>query len=498
MNYDLIIIGAGSAGYNGAALAHNLGLRVALIDGAKELGGLCILRGCMPSKALLAGVNRFHQVRHSTDFGINATDVKLDLPTLMARKDRHIADFAEYRVSQITSGRFPFIHGYAKFLDSHTLEITSGPDTGKKLTAAYFLLATGSELTPPTLPGLADIGYAWSDTVLKNPHLPASVIVLGAGAIALEFAHYYNALGSRVTILQRSKHLLKGSDFETSVSLQRALEKSGITIHTGTTLKSASKTALGKKVTYLQNDVHQEVEAEEIFYALGRRPGLDTLGLAAASITPRPVRPTQQIHPDHIFLAGDAAGPHEIVHLAIHQAEIAVRNVARLLRKLPAYGGSLVPNLQIGNALVSESPDSLSPQSGEWEQKYALETIDYRSKLFVLFTHPELAQVGLTEEGARAAGHDILTASHPFDDHGKSLVMGETDGLVKLVALSSTGEILGASVVGPEASSLIHEIVAVMHFHGTAADIVKMPHYHPTLSEIWTYPAEEIADQIAK
>jgi pyruvate/2-oxoglutarate dehydrogenase complex dihydrolipoamide dehydrogenase (E3) component len=239
------------------------------------------------------------------------------------------------------------------------------------------------------------------------------------------------------------------------------LEKRGIVIHTGVTLESAARVGGEKVVTYTQEGSREEVRAEEIFYALGRRPKLEPSVTEKAGVVSGPVRPTQQTNVDHIFLAGDVSGPYEIVHLAIQQAEVAVRNIARLLKDDPA-----------------------------------LEETDYRCKLFVLFTHPELAQVGLTEEEAREKGLDIFTASYPFDDHGKSLVMGETDGFVKLVALRSTGEIVGASVLGPEAGTLIHEIVAVMHFHGTAGALAQMPHYHPTLSEIWTYPAEEIADQI--
>jgi len=459
--FDLLIIGAGSAGYNGAALARQLGMRVGLIDGAKELGGLCILRGCMPSKALIAGANRFHQAKHSGEFGISGGNVTIDLPALMARKDRHIREFADYRRGQIESGQFPFIHGNAAFVDAHTVEICDGADAGRRIRASYFLLATGSELKPPPIPGLVQAGFQHSDTVLTNPRLPKSIIVLGAGAIGLEFAHYYNALGCKVTILQRGERLLKGSDFEIADALRRTLEKRGMAIHTGVTLRSAEGRLGEKAVVFTQGGESHRVEAEDIFYALGRRPKYDTLHLENAGAVARSVRPTQQSNLSHIFVAGDVAGPFEIVHLAIQQAELAVRNVACLL-----------------------------------QGKSELEEMDYRSKLFVLFTHPDVGQVGLTEEEARAASLDILTASHPFDDHGKSLVMGEIDGLVKLVALRDSGEIIGASVIGPEASSLIHQIVAVMHFHGTAADLAKMPHYHPTLAEIWTYPAEEIAGRV--
>ena len=171
------------------------------------------------------------------------------------------------------------------------------------------------------------------------------------------------------------------------------------------------------------------------------------------------VNAQQQTNVPHIYAAGDVCGPYEIVHLAIQQAEVAMRNVLRTLREPAA----------------------------------TLETMDYRLKLFVLFTRPEVAQVGLTEAEARAAGEDFRVASYPFNDHGKSLVMGETDGFVKLLTRARTGEIIGAAVIGPEAASLIHEITVAMHYHGTAQTLAAIPHYHPTLSEIWTYPAEELA-----
>jgi pyruvate/2-oxoglutarate dehydrogenase complex dihydrolipoamide dehydrogenase (E3) component len=167
----------------------------------------------------------------------------------------------------------------------------------------------------------------------------------------------------------------------------------------------------------------------------------------------------------HIFAAGDVCGPFEIVHLAITQGEIAARNAARLLRDEPA--------------------DSF-------------EEMDYRLALFGVFTEPQVAAVGLSETSAKKQGIPVLTASYPFDDHGKSLVMGETHGSVKLLADPATGEILGGAVTGPHATDLIHEIVVAMAFHATAAQLAAIPHYHPTLSEIWTYPADDLADQIAK
>ena len=204
--------------------------------------------------------------------------------------------------------------------------------------------------------------------------------------------------------------------------------------------------------------------AQEILFALGRQP-------CTASLTPHyagvklggkdavVAGPDQRTSKKHIFAAGDVCGPYEIVHIAIQQAEVAARNAARHLGKL---GGSP-------------------------------EHTDYRLKLFALFTEPQMALVGLTEKEAKAQGIDHAAATYAFADHGKALVRGETDGFVKLISDRRTGEIIGGAVVGPEAAELIHEIVVAMHFRATAASLAAVPHYHPTLSEIWTYPAEELA-----
>ena len=463
-HFDLIVIGAGSAGYNGAALAVRNGLRVALVDGAEELGGLCILRGCMPSKALLASARRLQLAKGAGELGIEVPEARVNLRAVMERKNAHIAEFADYRRGQIEKGNWEFFRGFAQFENEHTVRVTSRDGTTQALTAEAFLLATGSVIVPPPVPGLAKLGYLTSDDALQLEQLPESLVILGAGAVGLEFAYYFNALGVKVTVLQRSAQMLKGADADLAASLRTSLEAQGITVHTGVTLDHAERGSGGRKIYFHQDGKSQVVEAAEVFHALGRRANLERLNLEKAGLELRNgqlfVQPTQQTDAPHIFAAGDVCGPYEIVHLAIQQAEVAVRNVGRVLKK------------------------SAGP----------LEHMDYRLKLFVLFTHPEMAQVGLTEAEARAGGREIKIATYPFNDHGKSLVLGETDGLVKLIVDADTKEILGAAVLGPEASSLIHEVAAVMYFHGTAGDLARLPHYHPTLAEIWTYPAEELAE----
>ena len=471
-DYDFLIIGGGSAGYNGAAAACDLGLRVGLVEGGDELGGLCILRGCMPSKTLLESANRNLTLRRAREFGLRAESIAFSGEEIIARKERLVGEFAGYRAKQLLSGRFDFLRGWAGFLDAHTVEIRLADGATRQVTAETFLLATGSHLKAVSIPGLQETGYWTSDQVLSSAHVPQSVIILGGGAVAVEYAHYYSALGTQVTIIQRSERLVKEMDGDVAKILADAYLKRGMRVHCHTQLGRVERASDAlKRVVFQQAGDTVTVEAEEIIYALGRQPQTDGLNLERAGLELTnhrlKVDCTQQTGVPHIFAAGDVAGPYEIVHIAIQQAELAARNAARMVNASPERGGRGLPR--------------------------PLEEIDYRLRLFVVFSSPEIAMVGLTERELESQGVPYAVACYPFDDHGKSMVMGETEGFVKLLASESTQEIVGAAVIGAHASELIHEIVVAMRFRATARDLMQIPHYHPTLSEIWTYPAEELA-----
>ena len=460
--FDFIVIGGGSAGYAGAATAAGLGLRTAVIEGGAEVGGLCILRGCMPSKTLLESAHRAEAIRRAGEFGLHAEFIAANGPAIRARKRELIAEFANYRRGQLEDGRFEFIRGRAAFTDPHTVEVRLRDGGLRRLTARAFLIATGSAVHCVEVPGLRETGFWSSDDVLDAETIPASVIVLGGGAIALEVASYYAGVGSKVTVIQRSEQVLKETDADVAEAAADALKARGIAIHLGTTLVRAERMEAGKRVVFRCGDEELIAEGDEIVCALGRRPLLDSLAPDLAGLPVERgnlrVEATQQCGAPHLFAAGDVCGPHEVVHIAIQQAEIAARNAARVLGKL----------------------------GGEPER------IDYRLKLFAVFTHPEIASVGLNERECVEQGIAVRVAKYLFADHGKAMVRGETHGFVKLIVERDTRRILGAACVGPEASELIHEIVVAMHFHATAADLSRIPHYHPTLSEIWTYPAEEL------
>ena len=467
-SYDFIVLGGGSGGYAAARTAHDHGLKTAVIDGAETLGGLCILRGCMPSKSLIASSNLYRSMRRADEFGLRSGKTEVHPAEIVARKRKLIGEFADYRQEQLEDGRFDLIRGTAAFTGSNSLKVT--PIDGSKPFEVEFraaTVATGSVITRLPIEGLEEAGYWTSDDILEAEDIPDSMIVLGGGAIALEMACYLEGLGKEVAVIQRSPQLIRGSDLDIAKALESAIsERDNMTVFTGTALKRVkTDSSSGLKTVYFdQNGEEKSASAHQILQALGRKPnsaGLnsDAAGLAIEERSGRVICSSdQRAGVQHIFAAGDICGPHEIVHIAIEQGEIAAHNAAAML------------------GFIDE----------------AEKEIDYRLKLYGIFTNPEVAMVGMSENEARESGRNINVATYPFDDHGKSMVMGETHGFVKMIGDAETEEILGASVIGPHATELIHQLVVALHFCATASEFMKIPHYHPTLSEIWTYPAEDL------
>jgi len=458
-DYDVAIIGGGSAGYAAARVAAEASLKTIVIEGGKEVGGLCILRGCMPTKALLYAAEVMHLVTHADKWGIRVKSVGFDFAKVMERKNLLIKEFADHRSQQLTDGRFNFIRSEARFVDRHTVALT----VGGTISAAHFIISTGSEVAPSPLLELAEIGYLTSDEALTLKSPPKSLIVLGGGAVGVEFAQFFARFGVKVSLIQRSQHLLRDFDEDAAAELEKVFRREGIDVFTHTKLTSASRAGSEKQVKFEHEGQSLSVQAEEILFALGRMPNIHRLDLDNAGV----MRSLGEILTDgqmqtnlpHIYAAGDCTGPHEIVHIAVQQGEVAAHNIAH--------------------------PDS--PRA-----------MDYRLLVNVVFTEPQIATVGLTEKEARLHNIPYLAASYRFEDHGKSLIMEARDGFVKLLADPQTGEIIGGCCVGPVGGELIHIVIAAMQKRITVHELAAMPHYHPTLAEIWTYPAEELAGKIPK
>ncbi len=456
MKFDVIVIGGGSAGYAAADQAQRNGAKVAIIDPG-PLGGLCILRGCMPTKTILRSADIMSLMVRAKEFGLSPVQAKSDLSAIIDRKNHLIGEFARYRIEQLKAHRFTLVEEKARFLSPHEIQVGKN-----RLSAKAFIIATGSVVTRFPIPGIDEAGYLTSDDVLELREQPKSLVVFGAGPVAVELAQFFQRLQTQVTMIQRSSHILSAIDEDLAHPLQDRLREEGMQIFTGTRTNQVTHEGPTKTVHFTHDGGEKTASAEALLKALGRRPNIDGLDLTAAGVTVNghaiPVDAAMRTSQPHIFAVGDVNGIHEIVHIAIQQGEIAAHNATHL---------------------------SASPK-----------TMDDRLKTSVVFTDPQVASVGLSEKECREQGIDYLSASYPFNDHGKSMVLGETHGHVKLMCRPDDGEIIGAHIVGPDAGELIHQLIAVMYFHGKVSDLVNMPHYHPTLSEILTYPAGELAEKV--
>jgi pyruvate/2-oxoglutarate dehydrogenase complex dihydrolipoamide dehydrogenase (E3) component len=391
-DYDVAVLGGGSAGYAAARTAAGAGLKTAVIEGGEEVGGLCILRGCMPTKALLYTAEVMHLASHAGPWGIRAENVSFDFAKVMARKDALIKDFVDYRRQQLAGGKFKFIRANVRFLDPHTVKLgRADPPVSQgaqqrvpaKISAAHFIVTTGSVVAPPPLPQLRETGYITSDDALTLTRLPESLIVLGGGAIACEFAQFFARFGVKVTLIQRSEHLLREFDTEAAVEIEKVFRREGLEIFTNTKLTNAKRNGGLKTVSFQHEGKTVSVSAGEILFALGRVPNTALLDLDKAGVITGRGRiianELMQTSAPHIYTAGDCTGPHGIVHLAVQQGEIAAHNIA---------------------------------QPGRPRK------MDYRLLISVVFTEPQVALVGLTEKKAKTRGIAYLTASYPFNDQG--------------------------------------------------------------------------------
>jgi pyruvate/2-oxoglutarate dehydrogenase complex dihydrolipoamide dehydrogenase (E3) component len=412
----------------------------------------------MPSKTLLHVTDVLHEARRAGALGLRIPRASADMKAVQARKRRIIADFAAHRARQLRTGKFALYRSAARFVDRHTVELADG----RLLRGRRFLIATGSQVAVPPIPGLASTPSWTSDEVLELDFVPKSVIVLGGGIVACELAQFLRRIGTRVTLIQRNPNILRDHSPAASQVVQRAFRDEGIELFTATTLKSVRGGGQSVSVTFADRSGRRITRrARHLFNALGREPNTRGLNLEAAGVTlgkhGRVVTNRwQQSSQPHIYAGGDVCGPHDIVHLAVAQGELAARH---------AFGVK------------------------------KLKPIDPALLLNVVFTDPPLATIGVQEGELRKKGVRYHGASYPFDDHGKSILMECKRGYVKVLA-DPRGRILGAEIVGRDAGELIHCFSGPLAMQATVFDLLRAPWYHPTLAEIITYPLEEIASAL--
>jgi len=439
--FDVFVIGGGGTGSEVAfSLARTSGLTVALAERDK-LGGECNHYGCVPTKVMLRSAKIASLARDGDRFGVRIPEVDVDFQIVQQRA----RDIIE---SQSGEGTKPFervgvqvFMQEARLLGEHRAELADGT----QIEADNVVLTTGTEAAIPPIPGLADGPYWTNREAIWGPASPpASLAVIGTGAIGIEFAQIYARFGSRVTALEVLPHLLPQEDEEAAASLIPALERDGIALLPGVEIERADHDGTEWTVIVEGRD---PVPADELLVATGRRPMFDPHDLGAAGVEldddgkPVLTDTLRTTNPD-VWVAGDASGDLLFTHVGTYEAELVVKDI-------------------LGNP----------------------ERRDYRVVPRVTFCDPEVASVGLTEQQARDDGRDVVTSVVPFDGNERSHIEGKTDGLVKLVADADTGELLGGHIVGEEAGALIHQVVLLMFARTTAPAVARGIHAYPTFSE---------------
>lgn len=442
---DLIIIGGGPGGYVAAERAAHLGLTVTLVE-AEELGGTCLNHGCIPSKALISVGDLMHQVKAAGDRGLTVTGMSIDFPKTQAWKQEKVVKRLVAGVSSLMKGSdVEVVRGKARFVDEHTVAVDIPDGQSAMYGFKNAIIASGSVAVNPKFFPLDGEKVVDAQGALAFSEIPGSMVVVGGGYIGVELGIAYAKLGSKVTIVEAMEQILPGTDPDMVNVLMRKLRRLEITVMVNA--KAAGGLQDGKvKVEDAEGKV-VEIPADKVLVAVGRRPYTDGLELEKCGVKPDEkgfiaVDSQQRTNVPHIFAIGDVCSPVMLAHKASAQGRVAAEVIA---------GQS---------------------SHADWQTVPA-----------VIFTDPEIAYVGLTEKQAREAGYDVVVSKRMFAAVGRALTMGESDGLVKLVADKKTGVLLGAQMCGPEVSELIGEMTLALEMGALIQDIALTPHYHPTLSE---------------
>jgi dihydrolipoamide dehydrogenase len=434
--FDVVILGGGSGGYACALRSSQLGLSVALIE-ENKLGGTCLHRGCIPTKALLHAGEVADSSRHSSDFGVNTQFIGIDMLAVNAYKDGVVSKLHKGLQGLVKSRNVTYIEGHGRLVSKNEVEVNGVKYTGKNI-----VLATGSY--PKTLPGLDIDGtqIITSEQAISMDRVPASVIVLGGGVIGCEFASVWKSFGAEVTIIEGLPHLIALEDESSSKGLERAFRKRGINFELGTRFKSAAKDANGVTVTLEDG---KTFTAEVLLVAVGRGPVSANLGYEEAGLT-------------------------------MDRGYVIVDNKCRT--NVPGIWavGELIPTLQLAHVgfgegiLVAEEIGGLNPRP-----------INYDGVPRVTYSEPEVASVGLTTAQAKERGHDVIELNYDLAGNGKAQIL-KTAGAIKLVA-AKNGPVLGIHMVGARVGELLAEAQLIFNWEAEASDVASLIHAHPTLSE---------------
>ena len=436
--FDVAIIGGGPGGYVAAIRAAQLGARVALVE-KDRLGGTCLHRGCIPTKALVRSAEALLEARDASTFGVVVKEATVDFGAMMARKRQVVAQQAEELEKLIAWRKIAVLRGEGRLVGPGSIKV------GDKLVAAgRTIIATGSLPTRLPVPGSGLPGVLTSDEILELEALPESLVVIGAGVIGCEFASIFSALGARVTILEVLPRILPPVDEEIARRSQQILRGQGITIHTNASLQEIRAEGERLRLLFGLGEEQQEVVADRVLMAVGRRPCADALKEAGLALRDGSLAVNERLETSvqNVYAVGDVVGLYMLAYVASYQGIIAAEN---------ALGGR--------------------------------RQADYRAIPNCVYTLPEVASVGLREEEARAQGVSYKVSRFPFSALARAQLLGQPSGLVKLICEEPSGRVLGVHILGPRATDIIGEGVLALRMGATAQDLAHTMHGHPNLSE---------------
>ncbi len=444
--YDLIVIGSGPGGYVAAIRASQLGMKVAVVEKA-EIGGICLNWGCIPTKALLKSANVFEYITHAKDYGIEVKDFKADL-TGMVKRSREVAASNSKGVQFLfKKNKIELIEGTARIKKGGKVEVAD--KSGKKVDyeAKHTIIATGGrsrELPSMKIDGKKIIGYREA-MILES--VPKKLLVVGSGAIGVEFAYFYRAIGSEVTIVEFLPRIVPVEDEEVSKALDKSFKKMGMTIHTNSEVTKVDTSGKGCVATVKTPTGEIKVEADIVLSAVGVATNLEGIGLEDVGVKTDKgkvvVDDFYKTNIEGVYAIGDIVKGPALAHVASAEGIICVEKIA------------------------GQNPKQL----------------DYNNLPGCTYCSPEIASVGYTEEGARKAGYEIKVGKFPFSASGKAKAAGATDGFVKVIFDAKYGEWLGAHFIGANVTEMIAEVVAARNLETTGHEIIKSVHPHPTMSE---------------
>ncbi|GAB1370492.1 dihydrolipoyl dehydrogenase [Candidatus Kapaibacterium sp.] len=444
---DLVVIGSGPGGYVAAIRASQLGLKTICVESG-DIGGVCLNIGCIPTKALLKSAEYAHFMGHADEFGFNFENLKVNYPQVIDRSRKVAGQMSKGVTSLFKKYKVEHVTGWGKLTKSKTVEVSdkSGKVTDI-ITAKNIIIATGAR--PRLFPGIEvdHKNIITSTDALLGKHLPKSIIVMGAGAIGVEFAYFFNAFGADVTIVEYMDRILPVEDVEVSKELERHFRKSKIDIKTKSMVKSAKSVKGGVEVTIESNGKTEVLKAEMALNAIGIQANIENIGLEDLGINLEKgfikIDDYCRTNVENIYAIGDVAGAPWLAHKASAEAVTCAEFIA---------GHHPKP-------------------------------VNYNNIPGCTYCNPQVASVGLTEEKAKAAGHEVKIGKFPFLASGKAHGIGEAKGFVKLVFDAKYGELLGAHMIGPDVTEMIAELGLARQLEATAETIFKTIHAHPTLSE---------------